>query len=235
MTFVFAIGHADIVYDVNFEPPTQTDGAGIISGPSSDTPSFTTGNPTAVNDASLGSFSSQAAFLNNGGQMDFDSPGGSYTSGIFAISFEATMMDALSGASIAGIGVEDRFEGEIAVVSFDSSGSMDVGSAGNIVTLPYVLGVPSSFSFLIDLDTYLYSATVDGSPVLQDISFANSLDITDVFFNTGSPNPNSSMGVDNFSWTIVPEPSTITLMLVAGIGLCLRRTRNNNLNRLNRG
>lgn len=214
---------ANIIYDVDFEPPTFVDGAGIISGPGSDTPSFTTGSPTAVNDASLGSFSSQAAFLNNGGQMEFSAPGGVVNSGLHLFSFEATMIDAV-GSNLAEISIRDEPDGGIVGVGFDT-GTMRVGSLGNQVTLPYVIGTPSSFSFLVNLNDHIYSAWVNGSPVLQNISFSSTLDITEVRLNTGAPNPNASLGFDNFQWQTVPEPSTFILMFMGSLGCWMRRLR----------
>lgn len=213
------IAFADLIYDVDFEGPGFIDGQGIPTGPGSDTPSFSTGSPTAVNDASLGSFSSQAGFLNNGGQLKLDAPGaGSYSTGIHWFEFEATMIDAV-GANLAEIALHDESEG-IGIGVLFNAGNCLVGSLGNLVSLPYVLGTPRLFQFQVNLDTELYSAWVDTSLVLSDIPVVSSFDITEVYANTGLPDPNASMGIDNLYWAIIPEPSTCFLLL-SGLMLAL--------------
>lgn len=214
------LSRADYIYDVSFEPPIFTNGAGITSGPGSDTPSFTTGDPTAIIATGMGSFTSQLAYLNNGGQMRFDAPVGVYSTGIHRIAFDATMMDVGSGGtSVGGISIPD-----IGGVAFDT-GSMRVGSVGNTVTLPYVVGDPSAFSFIIDLDTDVYSAWVDGSNVLNNISFGSSLGISEIFMAPEFLNPGASMGADNVQWEIVPEASTAMLLVVGGLGCLLFRRK----------
>lgn len=212
-----------ILFDVNFEGPTHINGSAPTTGIGSDVPTGMSGMWTVTNN--FADSSSQVAAIYSpatGGGLGF-SPGMDYTTGLHLISWDIAMENPSVqssfqlfslGSPTVALGI--NYFGDESITIYDPlNGSSSVGSVN--------LGAFFSLSVSFDLDAYLYGVSLDGSPLVQDMAITPGTDIYSV--SLLNPFGSTTMAIDNFRWEIVPEPSTISLLLVGVAGMLWRRLR----------
>ena len=209
-----------IVFDVNFESPTHVNGSAPTVGTGSDMVSGTSGIWTITN-SFADSLSQVAAMdvLATGGGLGF-SAGSNYFSGVHLISWDLAMLAPSSQSSIHFFAVNGP--AQAVVIDYFGDGTVRIydpnGSIENAATAS--LGSFHSFAVTFDLNSLSYDVLLDGNPVLENRAIQADTGIYGVsIFN---PFGGTTLGVDNFRWEIVPEPSTIGLIGLGVVGLCGR-------------
>lgn len=217
--FLATSGRADVIYNVDFENPPHVVDQPVVTGSGSDTPSGA--DPSVIVRTGVADFTTQVASLEPAGAMNFFSATPSSTD-IALISWDLAMLSFGTGGGpdTAAIAIQSSAAGSI-IVDFRDDFDIQVGgvSVGS-----FTLAQQDTFLFAFDLNSDMYDFSLNGSPVLTDQPLGSSFDIQNVLFSRENLE-NPSYAVDNFQWTVIPEPSTIVLMLLALGGLALGRIR----------
>jgi hypothetical protein len=208
-----AISNADIIYNIDFEPPAYTNGQQIGGG-----------STRTVSD-SIPGFSSQALLLHDGGGINYFAPA-TYTTGIHLISWDFAIPSAQGSSAIihgliySGSG-DDIFDVNIA----GSTSSLWVEYGSGFPQRPSVLINPAqsyTVAVLIDLDSNYYNFWLDGTMLEDTISIPSGADIWYVGFGQNQT-MGLQAGIDNFRWEVIPEPSSLLLILLGGSALVIAR------------
>lgn len=213
----------DMVFDVTFENPPHTNGSAPTVGIGSDRPTGLSGTWTVANNF-LGS-SSQAAVMSalaSGGGLGF-SPGSDYSSGVHTFSWDLGMIAPSSQSSVQILGLNGPSQALIIDYFGDSTVRIYDPLNGSIDATTASLGLFHAFSVTLDLDSLQYGVSVDGSSILASRPLQSGTDV----YSASILNPfgSTAVGVDNFRWDIIPEPSTLALLAIAGLGFALRARR----------
>lgn len=215
------LGVADIIYDVNFEDPPHVLDSAVVSGSAADRPSTVV--PDVIVRDSLGDFTSQVASLEGGGIMAFN-PTPVFDSGVALFSWDLAMLSTggieLEQAYVS-IDPEPATGGGALIFLFMLNGDIEFNGTP-IAT--YTLGSQDAFEVAVDLNNDLYDVTLNSSPILADVPLSAGWSPDLVTFGRGFT-ADPRYAVDNFQWQIIPEPSTIALMLLALGGLAVGRVR----------
>ncbi|NCC51765.1 MAG: PEP-CTERM sorting domain-containing protein [Spartobacteria bacterium] len=224
-----AIGvYSDVIYDVDFENPPHTLGSAPVTGSGSDRPTDHNGFGWTIS-SGVADLSSQVAVVDDTG-FEFMSffPGPTFDSQILTLSWDFAVLSTDNSESLLQGSMtvnSPTGPGTLINVSYLFDGTVRVFDqvTGDQGVSTWTLGQSAEYSLLIDLDSDSYDFLVDGSPLLVDNPLDPSEDLDRVNFYRpfGSP----SYAIDNFQWQIIPEPSTIALMLLALGGLAVGRCR----------
>ncbi len=212
--------HADLVYDIDYEPPAYTNGQQVGGG---------FGRTISDN---ISGFSSQGLLLHDGagGGLSYYASE-AFTSGIHHISWDLSIPTQQGSSSIIYAQLESGS------ILFDTH----VKGDGSGLSVEYGFGFPQrpsisinsgqsyAFEILLDLDANYYSFRLDGSLLEDTVSIPSDASLSDVFFGQNQT-PGLQAGIDNFRWEVVPEPSSLLLLLCWGTAICLAR-RNRKIER----
>ncbi|MCO5069373.1 MAG: PEP-CTERM sorting domain-containing protein [Kiritimatiellae bacterium] len=198
----------DVIYDVSFDGPGYVTNA--IS-PAGDPPFYPQGTYYVVYSPV---FDSQVDVLS---YLRFD-PAGSFSSGVHAISWQY-MTES-----------ENTYGGwpNMAVTFSGSSVFVPDGSFGDaylyITNSPQV-GAPTplnqviEYAVTIDLDAMNVSFSVDGILYATNAPIPAGSTLDSVHMQRPG---NNAAYIDSFRWEIVPEPSTLIMVLLGTIGIAMR-------------
>jgi len=205
---------ADLVYDNDYEPPTYTNGQQIVGA----------GN---ISDG-INGFTSQGLLIHDGGGINYLAPS-TFTTGIHLISWDFTI-PAVQGSSLI---LNAQVEAFADPVLFD----MTIAGDGSGLRVEYGSGFPQrpslsinagqsySASILLNLDADYYNFWL-GATLLEDtvsIPSGAGIDLVDFGQNQAL---GLQAGIDNFRWEVVPEPTSLLLILCGGSALYFARRRN---------
>lgn len=226
------LARADIVYNVTFEEPPHFVGQPPVTGTGTDRPTPTANEWEIRND--IAGFASQVAYLPDwgtpGGAMGFV-PSGVYASGIHSIMWDASMLslDLTSGGLEIATMITSDGSGPIETLGIDflNNGAITVtdisdGGFGETVGT-WMPGDVFAFHAILDLDADTYDFFLNGSLVIDSQPLGADANISAVSFNR--PFSTAEFALDNFRWEIVPEPSSIILLLCGGCILAGSRRR----------
>lgn len=206
-----------IIYDIDYEPPTYTNGQSISgAGTISD---------------SINGFSSQGLLIHDGGGINYLAPGGiaePFTSGIHLVSWDVAIPSQQS-ASVIIDGQIDSLGGPVLFNATFGTGptgnEIQYGSGfPNRPSVPFVVGQSYSFEVVMDLDADYYSFWLDGNLLEDTVSIPSDADLLLVGFGQNQT-MGLQAGIDNFRWEIIPEPSSMILLLCGSSLLMASRRR----------
>ncbi|NCC53072.1 MAG: PEP-CTERM sorting domain-containing protein [Spartobacteria bacterium] len=220
-----AIVYSDIIFDVDFENPPHVAGSPPVTGSSVNQPTGISGSwdiATGVAD-----FSSQVALLDStSGGMGFV-PSDVYTTGIHIFRWEYALVtvDSSQGqlqTSVMFINDGMSRPAQEVIISYLDDGTLNISDPlnGGTGVSNWLLNQSATYALTIDLDSQTYGFTVDAQPIVTDTPLNPGAFLTGMSFQTPFNMP--SYGLDNFQWQIIPEPTTLGLMLVALGALGLR-------------
>lgn len=213
-----ARGDMITIFNVDFEDPPHSAGSQAANG---SPPGYVTSGGFGITYVSeFGSQGASTTASGSGNAMLFDS-GTTYTFGIHAISWDwiqYAYAPVFIPDSAVNIGPSvwnlSHVRGSVSLSPYDSPDDPYSGT--------YSTGIVYSYSFLLDLDADSYDFAINGTTVVDGGALSNTVSLSSVTFH----NPwGSDHAVDNFRWEIVPEPSTLALILLGILGLCGRRWR----------
>ncbi|MBU0677153.1 MAG: PEP-CTERM sorting domain-containing protein [Verrucomicrobia bacterium] len=212
---------ATLVYDIDYEPPTYTNGQQVGGG-----------STETISD-SINGFSSQGLLVHDGGSINYFAPGGltdPFTSGLHLVSWEFAIPESHGSSQVINGQLHSLGVGG---VLFDTTLSIS-GSTGNEILygsgfpnrpgIPFNIGQAYSFEVLMDLDANHYSFWVDGNLLEDSVSIPSDADLFLVDFGQNQI-IGLQAGIDNFQWQIIPEPSSLILLLCGGTLLMTWRRR----------
>lgn len=223
LTFSFLLAlplmaNAFMLYDIDFEPPTYSNGQNIGTGD----------GQTIRND--ITGFIGQVLLIHDGGSISYSAPE-AYTSGVHRIRWN---MGAPAGQSAATLITAQLASSESTI--FSSRISMG-HPQGQVITYgvgwDYDPGAPFNFDqsylleILVNLDANYYDFWLDGVQLSDHIEIASDSTLGFVSFSQ-----NQYIGlqaaVDNFQWEVmsaIPEPGIISLLMLGLPSLCYFRRR----------
>lgn len=208
---------ADIIYDVDFEAPVHTVDTPITVNANNDTPSGTLGG-TVIARTGLADMSTQVASLEPAGNMSFTADQDLITDISLLswdLAFISTTTPGFSSVSIQ-LGADGGPAIQVLYRQFNVI-EVDGTSVG-----PFTAGQSDHFQFSFNLDANFYDLAINGSPVLTSEPIGDTWALRTVSF--GHPSLSSpNYAVDNFQWTVIPEPSTLALLFAGVFGLAVRR------------
>lgn len=214
--FTASLVRGDIIFNVNFENPPHAVGSQAANG----SPPYyvTSGGFGIANVPEFGSQGASTTASGSGNSMLFDS-GTTYTYGLHSISWDwiqYSYSDVFSPDSAVNMGPSE-------LNLAHSQGSIALSQELGLLTPysgAYSTGTVYSYLFLIDLDTDAYDFWINNTAVLTGQAFMEPASLSSVTFNAPWQ---SDHAIDNFRWEIVPEPSTISLLMVGVLGALFRR------------
>lgn len=210
---------ADYIFDVDFEDPPHVVNQQVVAGDAVNMPTYA--ETTVFIRTNLADFTTQVASLEPAGAMGF-MPDTSVQSGLVSLRWDLAMVSlgGGSGFSSAAVAIQSTSDGglslEFLVDMTITLNGMNVGT--------FSLGESDHYEFLFSLDTDVYGLTLNGAPVLADQPLGATFDLQDVLFSRANLE-DPTYAVDNFRWEIIPEPSTLLMMLLGGISLVVQRLR----------
>lgn len=218
------LAHADIIYNVTFEYPPHVVGQEPATGTGSDRP-LSPASGWEIRDDIAG-FGSQVAVLpvTGGGLLNFG-PGGVFDAGIHSIMWDASILtpdpsEPLQVVTLIGggddaltdLGINFLVNGDLTV--YDSA------SIGNVVIGTWLPGDVFQFHALLNLETDTYDFFLNGNQVIYGQTLETDASITGVSYQR--PFSTAGFALDNFRWEVVPEPSSVLLLLSGGLLLLSR-------------
>lgn len=208
------IAFSDFVYDIDYEPPTYTNGQQIGGG-----------STETISD-SISGFSSQGLLIHDGGGISYITSE-AFTTGVHLVSWNFAVPISQGSSQI----INAQVGGQSQSVFFDTT--LSISGSGNEIrygdpfptprpSIPFNIGQSYSFAVTVNLDANYYSFSVDGVLLEDTISIPQ-----DTYLDVVSFGQNQTLGlqagIDNFRWEVVPEPATLALLLLGGAALCLAR------------
>ena len=146
------------------------------------------------------------------------------TTGIHEIVFEMAIL-GLSGTVDHPLFELARTGDTSATIAFSFHPTVIQFAVGNNNSnVSYTIGTPNDFRMWVDLDDNLASVWVDDTPVFENEPLASNAGFYRAAFLANPANyPNDEWAMDNFQWQIIPEPSTLLLVLVGALGFAMRK------------
>lgn len=219
---------ADILFNVDFENPPHVLGQAPTTGMAPDRPFDT---QLTVVDSGIAGFSGQVGRFTSDGVNAYSvfALSSAMSSGIHSIIWEASMLtfDASDGLQVGMTIGEGGGTANDLITLFLTSGNIvvfDPGDGGNGETIgTWSTGQVFQFQALLNLNNDTYDYFLNGNQVIYGQSLQTDASISTAVFQR--PFVTSEFAFDNFRWEIVPEPSTISLLLVGVAGMLWRRKR----------
>jgi hypothetical protein len=207
-----AISNADIIYNIDFEPPAYTNGQQIGGG-----------STRTVSD-SIPGFSSQALLLHDGGGLSYYAPQ-PYTTGIHSISWDFGVPVDQSATTIIGLSLFDSHV-NVTMGGGPSTyailyGPLTIGDPR--LSVPFLIGEVYSFNVILNLDAAQYDLFLNGNPLLSNEALQFGPDALEYVTLSQNQTIGLQAGFDNFRWEVIPEPSSLLLTLLGGSALALGR------------
>ena len=222
---------AGTLYDINFSAPPQVVNQTVRVGLAPNHPTaIGFGNPTVV--PAFGHLTSQPLMFDmvgNGPSFYYDQIG--LTIPVFS---EPVLLASFDFESRALVGSTAGFAfifdtPTVRTIRFDNTGHITFNSPSNSTTLgTFVDGVSGRVTIKVDQSAHTCSvlmgaALLGSAPFVPDSRIANIRLSFGLQSSLGVPDL-SAVGIDNFLITTVPEPGTITLLVLAlGVTAGLRR------------
>jgi len=199
------LADAFMLHDIDFEPPTYTNGQIIGS--------------TGLISDSINGFITQALLIQNGGAISYYAPE-SYTSGVHRISWDMVAPTEQGASSLLTAQLDGGgsvlFAARMTtshplgqVIAYEHGGSYDPA-------VPFNFGQSYSLEVLMDLDANYYNFWLDGALLSDHVGIAPDADLGLVSFGQDQY-MGLQAGVDNFRWEVtpaIPEPGTVSLLLL---------------------
>jgi len=204
---------ADIVYDINYEPPGYTNGQQVGGG-----------SGETISD-SINGFTSQGLLIHDGGSIAYYAPS-TFTSGVHLVTWEFAI-PVQQGSTLV---INSQLGEQSQPLLFDTTvvGGPNVIEYGSGFpqrpNIPYSIGQAYSFQVLMDLDANYYSFWIDGALLENTVAISADTELSYVAFSQNQ-SIGLQAGIDNFRWEIVPEPASMLLILFGGSALYLARRR----------
>jgi hypothetical protein len=221
--FATDYARADVLFNVDFESPTYTNGQVVAGGAGPHEPTYSNGG-VVVSDGVTG-LGSQAALLSGPvGSMTFWPDSGSFNSGIHLISWE---MSTPGNSSGGGVTIAGDAGSLFYLFLRNVDGFEEIVHSGTGATYPGVIfpidtGRSYGISMLINLDEDYLDFFIDG--VLREDNYSLGANATLTYADFYQSNASiQQFGVDNFKWETIPEPSSLLLILCGGAMLLPRR------------
>jgi hypothetical protein len=221
LLLIVSAAEASVVFDVNFDTPLYSNGQSITGGPEPNEP--TGANLATVSNSIMG-FDSQAALFPSTAQMVFRPDSGPFDSGIHLITWDmGTPVDPSQGNVSFG---SDTYGSLFSITFLDSNAQhpddpvIEYGLGLNRPSIVNTTGTANAFQIIIDLDNDMLDFWINGNLLEDDFALTSGTDLDDVFFSQNSL-PSYQFGMDNFRWEVVPEPSSVLLIVC---GSCLLMT-----------
>lgn len=209
-----SVGFSDFVYNIDYEPPTYANGQQILGA----------GN---ISD-SINGFTSQGLLIHDGGGINYLASS-TFTTGIHLVSWDIAI-PTVQGSSSIIYGQLESFSGPIL---FD----MHVKGDGSGLRVEYGFGFPQrpsisinagqsyAFDILMNLDANYYNFWLNGTLLEDTVTIPSGAGFDLVGFGQNQT-LGLQAGVDNFRWEVVPEPTSVLLLLLGGSGIYLARRWN---------
>jgi len=204
---------ATYLYDVPFEDPPQTNGMPVTVGSGPDRPASMT---YAYITNGAGDFTSQAAVVTLTGHLAF-APGDIFTGGLHRFSWDYSMLTFGGSMFQSGVSLQAAVGHNVGFYLHYYSTAPGTLHTNVILTMegievaPFTLGVHDQFDLLVDLDNDYYNLSLNGSPLMTNVTFASDADVYSFIFDT-PPSADPTYAVDNFQWEIIPEPGVLALL-----------------------
>jgi len=216
-TFALAMEsiYADIVYNIDYEPPTYTNGQQVGGG------------TTETITDSINGFSSQALLIHDGGGLNYLAPS-TFTSGMHLVTWDMSIPTVQGSSSI--LNVQLIAEGGPTLFSTTAAGdasTLRVEYGSGFPMRPSVTineGQSYFFQVFMDLDADYYSFWLDAALLEDTVSIPSEASLWLVGFGQNQ-SLGLQAGIDNFRWEVVPEPTSALLILLGGFGIYLARHR----------
>jgi len=209
-------GYASVIYDIDYEPPVYTNGQHIGGGQ----------NETVRDD--IAGFDSQAVLIESGGGLVY-SASESFSAGLHQISWDFGVPVEQSSSEIISMRLRSASVDVTLTGSALSStylveyGPHPLGQPR--LSVPFDIGEVYSFQLVLDVSAALYDLYLDDIQLLDDEPLQFGPDTFDQVRFTQGQTVGLQAGLDNFSWIIIPEPSTYLLLLLGGLGSGVRWLR----------
>jgi len=141
-----------------------------------------------------------------------------YTSGFYSLGTGADLLSGFGGLN-SGVGYDGIFNAQLPAGM--KAVGFNIGS--EIVSAPEVFRLLVSYGNTSS--NYVFTSTPSTASYLGFVADApiSSIQITNTFAD--NPTSSSPVEIDNFSYTPVPEPAALSLMVIASAGLLVRRRR----------
>jgi len=196
---------ATMIYDIDYDPPTYTNGQHVGGG---------FGRTISDN---INGFSSQGLLIHDGGGGGLSYYASDpFTSGVHLVSWEFTVPSQQSATLI----INGQLNSSSGSVLFDTT--LATGPTGNEIkygkefpnraSTNFLVGQSYLFEVTMDLNADYYSFWVDGVLLEDTVSIPSDVDLLLVGF-AQNQTLGLQAGIDNFRWEVIPEPSSMILLL----------------------
>ena len=161
------------------------------------------------------------SFGSDGAHLHDLIPATAFTNGVHEISFDILHLGLDTSAQVWFYGLP----------MFSGMGPDSVGFDGFSKKINPNLGDIFHLSCVFDLDAKCFSAWIDGECFVEGFILPDDAALTSVRFTTGRGSDLWGVGaMDNFYWSVttvdaIPEPATLSLLLLGGGALLARRRR----------
>ena len=215
--------HAFMLYDISWDNPPHE----IGSAPSTDSSGASPDRPTSVQQVTtrdnISGMDGPAAVL-EGYENSFIGffPNQTFTSGVHRISWWAAMLTMDPNTSVIAQTVAGQTGNPVAC-SFINGGDITLNQ-NTIGT--WALGEIYKFETLLNLDSDTYDFFFNGNQVITGQALEPNANISQFGFQR--PYGSSEFAVDNIQWEVIPgipEPGTISLLMLGLPSLCFLRGR----------
>ncbi len=204
---------ADYIFNVDFENPPHVVNQQVVAGSAIDRPTYA--EETVLARTNVADFTTQVASLEPAGAMAFFY-GPAVTSGLVRLSWDMAVLSLGTGGGLdtAAVAIQSSPTG-VGDVFIDYEYDFDL-EIGDVDVGTYALGNQHHLEFLFDLDSDVFNVWLNSSLVLTNIAVNPTFDIQNVLFSRENLQ-DPTYAVDNFQWEIIPEPSTVLMMLLGSI------------------
>ena len=230
MLMLVPTAQAFMLLEVAWTSPPHTVGSAPATDPSGtfpDRPSIA--QQTTIHNNILG-FDGQVAVL-DGAENSFIGfyQSSSFTSGVHRISWLAAMLTSDPSTEVIAQSIDNDVS-----CSFLRGGNIRVysGDSPDTIIGTWALGEVYQFEALLNLDSDTYDFYFNGNQIITGQALDSNASISQFGFQR--PYGSSEFAVDNIQWEVmssIPEPGTLSLILIGLPSLCFARKRNKKKNR----